>query len=314
VILSAGTFNTPQILMLSGIGPEKELLKHGIKPLLDLPGVGQNLHDRYEITVVNRLKSSFKFWDHAYLDPEKTEPDVWFEEWKKNRKGFYTNSGATLAFVKRSSPDMAEPDLFVFGTPVYFKGYYPNYQEDVLTDGSGRRSPDVFTWAILKKSPSTQKRGSVTLENDDPFNQPKIQFNYFPDSQNDEVDADALALANGIRFVRSLAGESTKAHEQIYSELQPGIDKTSDADLAQWVRNEAWGHHACGTCRMGSDDEKEGQEGRTPHVVDSKFRVRYVKGLRIVDASVFPDIPGYFIAVPIYMIAEKAAQDILESG
>ena len=309
VILSAGTFNTPQILMLSGIGPKDELAKIGVETKLDLPGVGQNLHDRYEVTVVNRLKSSFDLWENASLNPNKTD-DRWLEAWAKKRNGFYTTSGATLAFTKKSSADLEEPDLFVFGMPGYFRGYYPDYHRDILTDGSGVRSVNIFTWAILKKSPSkSNRRGKISLVSKSPFAQPKITFNYFPDGAK---DTDAIALANGVRFVRELSSGSSKVRDLIKSELLPGVDKQSDDQLSQWVRDEAWGHHACGTCRMGSKHDDKTNE-RSPSVVDSKFQVHGVANLRIVDASVFPDIPGFFISVPIYMIAEKAALEILKS-
>lgn len=312
VILSAGTFNTPQLLLLSGIGPEATLREHGIAPRVLSEGVGRNLHDRYEIAVINRVSDSFFLWNDAQLDPSTSDPQ--YENWLRTGRGMYATSGATLAFIRRSQPNLDTPDLFIFGLPVFFKGYYPEYDKDTLCGGGKERRPDVFTWAILMKSPTTSgmERGTVTLRSESPFVRPAIQFRFFPRGPQ---DPDAQVLADAVRFVRSISGEPGSSHDLFRSELQPGAEKQSDKELCQWVRDEAWGHHACGTCRIGSgDDEKEAQRGFTPAVVDSKFRVRGVSSLRIVDASVFPEIPGFFISTPIYMIAEKAAEDILGSG
>lgn len=309
VILSAGTFNTPQILMRSGIGPRDILKAHQIEERVSLEGVGKNLHDRYEVALINRFSDSFSVWNGSHLKPD-LEDDA-LKEWRDKQTGLYTTSGATICFVQKSNPALTEADIFIFGMPVYFKGYYPQYHLDALTGGSEEENPSMFTWAVLKKSATTgrHRRGSVSLRSNSPFVCPEINFQYFPDG---DADADATAIVEAVRSIRSWVSNGGLEHRRFESEIQPGADKVSDGDLHQWVRDEAWGHHACGTCRIGIDDEKEALEGRTPGVLDSKFRVRSVKGLRVVDASVFPDIPGFFIATSIYLIAEKAAEDILE--
>jgi len=141
----------------------------------------------------------------------------------------------------------------------------------------------------------------VTLRSSDPRSVPDINFNYF-DEGDDRNGEDVRAVVEGIRLARRLI-DAVNKRDPIAEEESPGRHLQSDEELAQFVRDNAWGHHACGTCAIGPR-ERNG-------VVDRAFRVHGTRGLRIVDASVFPRIPGFFIASAIYMAAEKAADDIL---
>lgn len=293
VILAAGVFNSPQLLMLSGIGPRAQLDKFRIEVRVALEGVGRRLQDRYEVTVVSRMARQFSLLFGGHLDPDRDDP--YLRRWRDSRQGPYTGTGAVLAIVRRSAPDLPEPDLFLFGMPLFFGGYYPDYHRDVLAKGH-----DVFTWAILKGH-TVNREGTVRLRSNDPFEPPLIDFNYFP-AGND--DPDLKALVEAVRFVRSLGARPSQAHRLIRGELQPGDGVRSDSEVAAWIRDEAWGHHACGTCAIGASDDELA-------VLDSRCRVRGVAGLRIVDASIFPWIPGFFLALPIYMAAEKVSRDIL---
>jgi choline dehydrogenase len=291
VILSGGAFNTPQILMLSGIGPRIELEKHGIAVSVDLPGVGRNLQDRYEVGVVNRM--NFEHWK-ALEGATFDKNDPLFNDWMQSREGVYTTNGAVLGAILRSFPQRPLPDLFVFALLSYFKGYYPGYSREFA------RNLNCLTWAVLKAH-TVNRAGEVTLRSADPQDMPQVNFNYFQEG-NDTAGEDLKSVVEGIRFVRHLT-KDLKALGLIKEELLPGDAKQTDEELASFVRDNAWGHHASCTCSIGPREDGG--------VLDSQFRVHGVEGLRVVDASVFPRIPGFFIVCAIYMIAEKAADVIL---
>jgi choline dehydrogenase-like flavoprotein len=175
-----------------------------------------------------------------------------------------------------------------------FAGYYPGYSRQIVEHN------DYMSWAILKAH-TLNRAGTVKLRSSDPRAVPEINFNYF-DEEDDSTGEDLRAVVEGIRIARRLI-KAVNAHGAIAEEESPGRHLQSDQELAQFVRDNAWGHHACGTCAIGPR-ERNG-------VVDKNFQVHGTRGLRIVDASVFPRIPGFFIASAIYMIAEKAADDIL---
>ncbi len=126
MILSAGAFNTPQLLMLSGIGPRDELAEHGIDCRVDLPGVGRNLQDRYEVGVVSDARTDFALLEGAAFRPPEPgdPPDPCWQQYRDG-KGIYTTNGALAALIKRSDKDLPDPDLFIFGLPADFRGYEP---------------------------------------------------------------------------------------------------------------------------------------------------------------------------------------------
>ena len=127
IILAGGAFNTPQLLMLSGIGPKEELEREGINIdcVIDSPGVGRNLQDRYEVTVVSRMGSDFSLLQGATLQlpTSPNPPDEHLAQWRQDGSGLYATNGAVLGILKRSRPDLAQPDLFIFGLPLKFLGY-----------------------------------------------------------------------------------------------------------------------------------------------------------------------------------------------
>ena len=291
VILAGGAYNTPQLLMLSGIGPKAELSKHGISVKLDLPGVGSNLQDRYEVGVVNRMAQDWEVLKGA----KYAKGDPQYEEWEKHRQGVYTTNGAVLAVIKRSMMEQPLPDLFVFAVLGKFRGYFPGYSKLI------KEHLNYLTWAILKAH-TINRAGEVRLVSTDPRDRPYINFRYFEEGSDLEgVDLDAVV--SGIKFVRSLTAPLIEQGIIAEEEL-PGKALQSDQELRDYVRYNAWGHHASCTCPIGSDDDPMA-------VLDGDFRVRGIKGLRVVDASVFPRIPGFFIVTSVYMIGEKAADAIL---
>jgi choline dehydrogenase-like flavoprotein len=286
VILAGGAFNTPQLLMLSGIGPQDELQKHGIDVRVNLPGVGQNLQDRYEVGIVNRLKSDWKVLEGARFDNSDPQYRMW-----KARRGVYITNGAVLAVIKKSDKSRPLPDLFCFGLVGKFRGYEPNYSNEILDHHN------YLTWAVLKAH-TNNTGGTVTLRSSDPRDTPEINFRYFHEGTGDWRE-DLESVVDGIKFVREI-----NAHVRDYFAAEEAPDDNERRDLAQFVKDNAWGHHASCTCKIGRKDDPMA-------VLDGDFRVYGTQGLRVVDASVFPQIPGFFIVTSVYMIAEKAADVIL---
>jgi choline dehydrogenase len=293
VILCGGAFNTPQLLMLSGIGPRAVLGPLGIQVHVELSGVGKNLQDRYEVGVVNRM--SFDSWD-ILKGVTFSRGDRTYQEWATRHEGLYTSNGAVLAAILKSLPARPLPDLFCFALLGLFGGYFPGYSAAEVT------KPNYLTWAILKGH--TQNRaGEVVLRSADPLDTPLINFHYF-DEGSDAAGEDLDSVVAGIRFVRQLTAK-LRAQGLIAEEEQPGEALQTNDELRDFVRNTAWGHHASCTCPIGPRADGG--------VLGSDFRVHGTERLRVVDASVFPRIPGFFIASAVYMVGEKAADVILAS-
>jgi choline dehydrogenase len=291
VILAGGAFNTPQLLMLSGIGPQEELERHGIEVRADLPGVGRNLQDRYEIGVVNRMK--FKAWD-AYKGAQFTSDDTRYEEWKETRTGIYSTNGSVLTLFRRSPVAGDVPDLFCMSLLARFSGYYPTYSRVIA------EKLNYLTWVVLKAH-TRNRSGAITLKSSDPRDLPFVNFNYFGGGG----DEDLTAVVDGVRFVRRLSA-NLKIQGMIEEEEVPGEHIQTDEELKEFIRSRAWGHHASCTCAIGPLADNG--------VLGSDFLVHKTRGLRVVDASVFPRIPGFFIACATYMIGEKAADVILAAS
>ena len=307
MILAAGAFNSPQILKLSGIGPADELERHGIAPLINLPGVGQNLQDRYEVGIVTRTEAPLTLAAgctsgngtsvHAGLAGEPCIPGG---PPVNGGKGIYTSTGAFGAMLRRSPTAKAakrpDPDLFIFGAAARFRGYHPGYS---WRDIGG--AADQYTWAILKGH-TLNRAGTVRLRSADPRDTPLINFHYFDEGSDAKLE-DLAAMVDGVEIVRRM---NARVADISKGELIPGPAVQSREDIANFVRDEAWGHHASCTNKIGPRQDPMA-------VVDGDFRVHGTTNLRVVDASVFPRIPGYFILTPIFMISEKASDVILAS-
>lgn len=295
VIVCGGAFNTPQLLMLSGIGPRAELEKFGITCRVDSPGVGKNLQDRYEVGVVARATAPFRYYgDATFKAPEDdtATPEAMFTHWTEAGEGVYGTNGTVLGIVNRSTSckDTDPPDLFIFGFPLDFRGYEIGYSE------KAGKFNDHFTWCVLKGH-TDNTSGTIELRSTNPFDTPIINFRYFEDS-NESHEKDLQSVVDGIKFVQEI-NRRLEEKGVIAEELSPRAEE----NLFEFVKNNAWGHHASCSCKIGSDEDGMA-------VLDNNFQVRGAKGLRVVDASVFPRIPGLFIVSAVYMVAEKAS-DIL---
>jgi choline dehydrogenase len=298
IVLSAGTFNSPQLLALSGVGDNKTIERFGIPNVVDRPGVGENLQDRYEASIVSELDAPLDVVSRCKL-AEDGAHDPCLDEWKEGR-GVYTTPGFLATVLRRSSDASTLADLQVFAVPSDARGYYPGYARDAA------RSTTRLSWLLLKAHTKNHD-GTVKLASASPFARPAIHFRLF-DETAPLADPDLLALVSGVKFVREIERYARQHLSPTpVTEVWPGPSVASDEDLATFLRKETWGHHACCTDKMGKQDDPSA-------VVDARFRVIGARGLRVVDASVFPEIPGTFIALPTYMLAEKAADTLLDDA
>jgi choline dehydrogenase/4-pyridoxate dehydrogenase len=279
VILAGGVINSPQLLMLSGIGDPAELAAHGIAVKAALPGVGGNLQDHLSAAIDYRRRDVGPLVRTMRLDRLALALG---RGWM-----FGTGIAANLpsgwmAFLK-TRPELALPDIqFLFrAAPMDAAPYFPPFGAP-CADGFGFR-------AVLLRPES---RGRVSLAAPDPRVPPRIRQNFLA------TDGDRCTLREGLRLVRAVASRAPLA-PFIAAELAPGTD--GDADLDAHVRATALtAHHPLGTCRMGTADDPGS-------VVDTELRVRGVERLRVIDASVMPDLVGGNINAAVYAVAEKAA-------
>ncbi|RCI08063.1 hypothetical protein L249_7866 [Ophiocordyceps polyrhachis-furcata BCC 54312] len=295
VIVAAGAFNTPQLLKLSGVGPATELSRFNIPIVHDSPGVGANLQDHYEVGLQGVAPADFNAARGCTFADDEAD-DVCLRRWNNpvpltGDRGPYSSNGVPVSMMIRTK-GASEYDIYTFGGPFDFAGYYPGYS----LDGVARR--DVWSWVVLKAHPRNAA-GSVTLRSADPLDVPDIVFNSFANGAGQDLPA----MREGI----SVARDAFRRQLVHMREKMPGSEVQSAAALDSYIKDTVWGHHAASTCAIGPD-------GDPMAVLDSRFRVRGVRGLRVVDASVFPRIPGTFPALSTYMVAEKAADVILGEG
>jgi choline dehydrogenase len=197
-----------------------------------------------------------------------------------------------IGIVRRSRPERIAPDLYILGFPGAFRGYYPGWSADAV-------QKDHFTWAILKAH-TNNTAGTVRMRSADPRDTPDIAFHYFEEG-NDKSGEDLDSIVAGVEFARAL---NQRLNRLAPEEVIPGPAIKTSKEIADFVRREAWRHHASCTNKMGPASDPMA-------VVDSAFRVHGTQGLRLVDASVFRRIPGFFIVTAVYMISEKATDVIL---
>ncbi len=298
VILSAGVYNTPQLLKLSGIGPREELEALNIPVVQDLPGVGSNLQDRYEISVNVELKNIIDFYSQCKLfqpdDPCLTTYKTGVGNGLNSFYGPYANNAIYSVRIAKSNWALDLPDLCIVGLAIPYRGIFPGFSYVTLGH--------TWSWLVLKAH-TRNTAGTVKLKSTDPRQMPDINFHYFEEG-NDRRGADMDAVLAGLKMARGFVAQP-EAAQHISHESYPGPQYQSDVELKQYIHQEAWGHHAACTAKIGADHDRMA-------VLDSRFRVRGVRNLRVVDACAFPRVPGFFPVAAVMMIGEKAADTILE--
>ncbi|PVI00425.1 GMC oxidoreductase [Periconia macrospinosa] len=287
VIVSGGAFNTPQILKLSGVGPADELTQHGISVVVDLPAVGTNLQDNYEGGVHVEAARPFEsvFMNCTWRAPG----DPCLRQWEADGSGAYGIGAAPVSALYRTSvAETPDADLFLFGAAgALFEGFFPGY-------GTNYTPPETFFWSVVKMQ-MRNTAGTVKLRSADPQDTPEIAFNFFAEGR----EKDLQSLVEGVQWTLD-AFESIGAPYGPYRVVKP----VPGVDMGQSIMDDTFSHHASSTCAIGVN--------QTTSCVDSQFRVHGVDGLRVVDASVFPSVPGAFPVLPTFMISEKAFAVILE--
>jgi choline dehydrogenase/4-pyridoxate dehydrogenase len=281
IILSGGVINSPQLLMLSGIGDADELKRHDIPVKVALPGVGRNLQDHASVILMYQRREPGPFFAMMRYDRIARElVKAYFFG-----KGFAADvPGGIVAFLK-SSAQLALPDtqILLTAAPLGAWPYLKPFKAP-FTDG--------FASRIVMLHP--ESRGEVTLQSQDPKAHPRILQRFL------STDADWRAVRAGVRIAREIAAQPAMRNF-IAREIAPGSDKNSDADIDAHIRRTAITvHHPAGTCKMGKDSDESA-------VVDTELKLRGVAALRIVDASVMPDLVSGNINAAVIMIAEKAA-------
>lgn len=280
VVLSGGAINSPQLLMLSGIGNPDELAAVGVRPRHALPGVGKNLQDHLNVNVVRKALRPI-----TYDGLDKPLPSVKVGlEYLVSRTGPGTSNVAEGGAFLKSDPALATPDIQLHFIPAYVIDH-----ARIRPEGHG-----VTMHACVLRPES---RGEITLASDDPLAAPRIEPNYL------EREADLRVLLSGIRQSRDILAQAP-FDGLLGAEWGPGDASASDAALIEYVRATAeTEYHPVGTCKMGSDETA---------VVDERLRVHGVMGLRVVDASIMPTLISGNTNGPAMMIGEKGARYILE--
>ena len=281
VILSGGVINSPQLLMLSGIGDPTALKEHGIEVTVERPGVGKNLQDHLSVLADYRRKAPGPFVAKMRLD--RAVMALAQAYCFGTGPAAETPSGWT-GFVK-SRPDVALPDIqFLFRAVPGGAGPWLAPFKPPFADGFALR-------AVMLRPES---RGEIRLASDDPRETVRIQQNFL------STENDRRTIRDGLKLVRRLCATPPLA-DFAQRELAPGPSVQSDAELDAYIRaTAATAHHPLGTCKMGPASDPMA-------VVDSQLRLYGIDGLRVVDASVMPDLVGGNINAPVIMIAEKAA-------
>jgi choline dehydrogenase len=286
VIVSGGAYGSPQLLLLSGLGPAEHLREMGVPVLRDMPAVGSNLHDHFNTYLSWRCSKPITLNDLDNSWPAKIMAAV---EYGLFRKGKMASNGIHAGLFTRSDPRLERPDLQI------------NLLEwSTLERTRDRVIPHPFPGFTL--SPVHLRpdgRGTVRLTSPDPLADPCISFDFL------RTDYDMSAILAGVRLVRKIA-EQPALKPYIVEELAPGPGAVSDEDLAEFVRQTGVSnHHPASSCAMGTGSNS---------VVDPRLRVHGVAGLRVADASIMPQVVAGNTNAPSIMIGEKAAAMILEDA
>jgi choline dehydrogenase-like flavoprotein len=283
IILSGGTYNSPQLLLLSGIGPADELKALGIAPILDRRDVGRNLQEHVNAVITFDLNRPLSLvgglrWDRLAASVVR---------WAAFGSGAAGSMPLQCVCFLRTRPESERPDIELLVSPI---------APDAAVWFPGVRPPVNHRFSSRVAVLHPRSRGKVTLRSADPAEAPRIHWNLLDDP------FDLETLRGGLKAVRGIFAEGP-LRSVVAGEASPGARYDSDAALDDWIRSNCQtASHPAGTCRMGADEDA---------VVDAELRVKGVDGLRVADCSVMPDVVGANTNAPTIMIAEKAAAAII---
>src|ERR1700676_5308277 len=280
ILVSSGAYNSPQLLQLSGVGPADLLKQHGIDIVLDAPGVGNDLQDHLQVRLVTRCAQRVTLNDIVNHPVRRVMAGARYAAF---RRGPLTIAAGTSGAFFKTNPRLATPDIQIHFLPF-------------STDRMGEKlhSFSAFSASVCQLRP--ESRGSLRIRSADPAVPPEIRINYLA------TETDRTAFIEGLKILRRIL-HAPALSAYVTEEVDPGAKISSDEELLSFCRRTgSTVYHPTSTCRMGNDPLA---------VVDQRLKVRGIEGLRVVDASIMPDLMSGNTNAPTIMIAEKASDMIL---
>ncbi|WP_316173437.1 MULTISPECIES: choline dehydrogenase [unclassified Bradyrhizobium] len=283
ILVASGAYNSPQLLQLSGVGPAELLKRHGIDIVLDAPGVGNDLQDHMQVRIVMRCSQRITLNDIVHHPLRRVLAGAHYVAF---RKGPLTIAAGTAGAFFKTDPRLASPDI-----QIHFIPFSTDKMGEQLHTYSG------FTASVCQLRP--ESRGSLKIRSADPAAPPEIRINYLAS------ETDRRANVDGLRILRKILA-APALQPYVTDEAYPGSKVIADEDILAYCRQTGSTiYHPTSTCRMGND---------ALAVVDERLRVRGIEGLRVVDASIMPDLVSGNTNAPVIMIAEKASDMILRDA
>ena len=283
ILVSSGAYNSPQLLQLSGVGPADLLRKHGIDVVLDAPGVGQDLQDHLQVRIVTRCTKKITLNDIINHPVRRVLAGARYAAF---RKGPLTIAAGTSGAFFKTNPRLATPDI-----QIHFLPFSTDKMGEKLHAFSG------YSASVCQLRP--ESRGSLRIRSADPTVAPEIRINYLA------TEVDRTANVEGLKLLRKIL-QAPALKSYAVEEVEPGLKCATDEELLNFCRQRgSTVYHPTSTCRMGSDPLA---------VVDQRLKVRGIEGLRVVDASIMPDLVSGNTNAPVIMIAEKASDMILQDA
>jgi len=283
ILVSGGAYNSPQLLQLSGVGPADLLRQHGIDVALDAPGVGHDLQDHMQVRMVMRCTQPITLNDVVNSPLRKALAGLRYAAF---RTGPLSIAAGTSGAFFKTNPRLATPDI-----QIHFLPFSTDRMGEKLHPFSG------FTASVCQLRP--ESRGSLRIRSADPTAPPEIRINYLA------TETDRNANVEGLKILRKIL-HAPALSPFVVEEVDPGKKVSTDEELLSYARARGSTiYHPTSTCRMGNDPLA---------VVDQRLRLRGIEGLRVVDASVMPDLVSGNTNAPIIMIAEKASDMILQDA
>jgi choline dehydrogenase-like flavoprotein len=294
VILSAGAIMSPEILLASGIGPTEALSAKNIPTRVNSPGVGKNLQDHPSISLQYNVAKNVSITNEMFMTGTSIPDPMSSLDWLINGRGPLASPGCEQGAFLKTREGLSDPDVQIRVVPA--RGTDPDAVKTYTNLGKMPPAQSGIALQIIAVRPAST--GSVTLRGDSTSQKPVIDLNYL------SAPVDRETLRAGIRLARQIVAQPS-LQKYVLDEVWPGKDVQTDEELDRYINETTHTANALvGTCKMGMAEDKDA-------VVDTSLRVIGAQNLRVVDASVFPKLPGGQTAAPTYMVAEKAANLIL---